>query len=94
MKIGYVRVSKQEQHEMLQIDALKEAGCEKWFLDKCYSPTYSGKALRSWLHSSRAFGKARSLIMGGICRENDWAAIKWGCSISATFLKAGTQTCA
>src|SRR6266487_5222994 len=34
MKIGYVRVSKQEQHEALQIDALKEAGCEKWFMDK------------------------------------------------------------
>jgi DNA invertase Pin-like site-specific DNA recombinase len=34
MKIGNVRVSKQEQHEALQIDALKEAGCEKWFLDK------------------------------------------------------------
>jgi DNA invertase Pin-like site-specific DNA recombinase len=34
MKIGYIRVSKQEQHEALQIDALKEAGCEKWFLDK------------------------------------------------------------
>jgi DNA invertase Pin-like site-specific DNA recombinase len=34
MKIGYVRISKQEQHEALQIDALKEAGCEKWFLDK------------------------------------------------------------
>jgi len=34
MKIGDVRVSKQEQHEALQIDALKEAGCEKWFLDK------------------------------------------------------------
>src|SRR2546428_13662516 len=34
MKIGYVRVSKQEQHEALQIDVLKEAGCEKWFLDK------------------------------------------------------------
>jgi DNA invertase Pin-like site-specific DNA recombinase len=32
MKIGYVRVSKQEQHEALQIDALKEAGSEKWFL--------------------------------------------------------------
>ncbi len=28
MKIGYVRVSKQEQHEALQIDTLKEAGCE------------------------------------------------------------------
>jgi len=34
MKIGYVRVSKQEQHETLQIDALKEAGCDKWFVDK------------------------------------------------------------
>jgi DNA invertase Pin-like site-specific DNA recombinase len=34
MKIGYVRVSKQEQHEALQIDALKGAGCKKWFLDK------------------------------------------------------------
>ncbi len=33
MKIGYVRVSKQEQHEELQIDALKEAGCQKWFVD-------------------------------------------------------------
>ena len=34
MKIGYVRVSKQEQNEALQIDALKAAGCEKWFVDK------------------------------------------------------------
>ncbi|MGH2479538.1 MAG: recombinase family protein, partial [Ktedonobacteraceae bacterium] len=34
MKIGYVRVSKQEQNEELQIDALKEAECKKWFIDK------------------------------------------------------------
>src|SRR5436305_6035039 len=34
MKIGYVRVSKQEQNEEMQIDELKEAGCEKWFVDK------------------------------------------------------------
>jgi DNA invertase Pin-like site-specific DNA recombinase len=34
MKVGYIRVSKQEQHEALQMDALREAGCEKWFLDK------------------------------------------------------------
>jgi DNA invertase Pin-like site-specific DNA recombinase len=34
MKIGYVRVSKQKQNEELQIDALKKAGCDKWFLDK------------------------------------------------------------
>jgi DNA invertase Pin-like site-specific DNA recombinase len=29
MKIDYVRSSKQERHEALQIDALKKAGCEK-----------------------------------------------------------------
>ena len=34
MKIGYIRVSKQEQHEALQRDALQEAGCEKCLSDK------------------------------------------------------------
>ncbi len=29
-KIGDVQVSKQEQHESLHIDALKDASCEKW----------------------------------------------------------------
>jgi DNA invertase Pin-like site-specific DNA recombinase len=33
-KIGYVRVSKHEQNKDLQIDALKEAGCEKIFTDE------------------------------------------------------------
>ena len=45
MKIGYVRVSKQEQHETLQIDALKEAGCENWFLDKTTGSKAERKAL-------------------------------------------------
>ncbi len=45
MKIGYVRVSKQEQHEALQIDALKEAGCEKWFVDKITGSKVERKAL-------------------------------------------------
>ena len=45
MKIGYVRVSKQEQHEALQIDALKEAGCEKWFLDKATGSKAERKGL-------------------------------------------------
>ncbi len=40
MKIGYVRVSKQEQNEELQIDALKEAGCDKWFVDKIPSSRF------------------------------------------------------
>ena len=51
MKIGYVRVSKQEQHEALQIDALQEAGCEKWFLDK----TTGSKAERKGLDEALAY---------------------------------------
>ncbi len=34
MKIGYVRVSKEEQNEQLQIDTLKKYGCEKLFQEK------------------------------------------------------------
>jgi len=51
MRIGYVRVSKQEQHEALQIDALKEAGCEKWFVDKMTG----SKAERKGLNEALAY---------------------------------------
>lgn len=34
MKIGYARVSKEEQNIDLQTDALKTAGCEKIFIDQ------------------------------------------------------------
>lgn len=34
MKIGYVRVSKEEQNQQLQIDALEKYGCEKIFQEK------------------------------------------------------------
>src|SRR5438067_461399 len=51
MKIGYVRVSKQEQNEELQIDALKAAGCDKWFVD-----TITGsKAERKGLSEALAY---------------------------------------
>lgn len=53
MKIGYVRVSTQEQHEALQIDALKEAECEKWYIDKMTGQSLSAKG-----------GKRRLLLLG------------------------------
>ncbi len=47
MKVGYIRVSKQEQNEALQRDALKEAGCEKYFSEKSPGRNLSGKDWRS-----------------------------------------------
>ncbi|GHO48465.1 recombinase family protein [Ktedonospora formicarum] len=49
MKIGYVRVSKQEQNEELQIDALKETGCQKWFTDKMTGSKAERKGLNEAL---------------------------------------------
>src|SRR5439155_22555336 len=49
MKIGYVRISKQEQNEALQIDALKVAGCEKWFVDKITGSKTERKGLNEAL---------------------------------------------
>ena len=45
MKIGYTRVSKQEQNEALQRDALKEVGCEKYFGDKITGSKFERKGL-------------------------------------------------
>jgi len=49
MKVGYIRVSKQEQNEALQRDALKEAGCEKYFSDKITGSKFERKGLEDLL---------------------------------------------
>lgn len=54
MKIGYIRVSKQEQNEALQRDALKDAGCEKDFSDKITGSKFERKGLEELLAFVRA----------------------------------------
>jgi DNA invertase Pin-like site-specific DNA recombinase len=49
MKVGYIRVSKHEQHEAFQMDALKEAGCEELFIDKSTRPASLQKVLEEAL---------------------------------------------
>ena len=49
MKIGYIRVSTQEQNKSLQMDALKEAGCEKFFTDKSTGAKFERKGLEETL---------------------------------------------
>src|SRR6266487_6592448 len=59
MKIGYVRVSKHEQNEALQIDALKGARCEKWFMDKVTGT----KAERKGLNEALAYARPGDTLL-------------------------------
>ncbi|HEU5382119.1 MAG TPA: recombinase family protein [Ktedonobacteraceae bacterium] len=49
MRVGYMRVSKPEQDEALQRDALQAAGCEKFFLDKITGVKFERKELEAAL---------------------------------------------
>src|SRR5215469_13874634 len=54
MKVGYIRVSKQEQNEELQRDALKEASCEKLFSDVMTGSKFERKGLEKLLAFARS----------------------------------------
>lgn len=54
MLIGYARVSTLEQNLDLQLDALKQAGCEKVFIDKATGANMDRPALNEALHFLRA----------------------------------------
>ena len=59
MLIGYARVSTEDQHLHLQVDALKEAGCEKLFTDEM-----SGmKSERPGLREALAFVRAGDTLV-------------------------------
>lgn len=49
MKIGYIRVSKHEQNEALQRDALKEVECEKYYHDRITGAKFERKGLEELL---------------------------------------------
>ncbi len=51
--------SKHEQNEDLQIDALKEAGCEKWYIDK----VTGSKAERKGLQEALAYARPGDTFM-------------------------------
>jgi DNA invertase Pin-like site-specific DNA recombinase len=52
-KLGYARVSTDEQDEALQLDALEAAGCHRIFTDKASGSTTSRPALDSLLEQIR-----------------------------------------
>lgn len=54
MKIGYARVSTQEQHPEMQIDALTQAGCEQVFQEKVSGTAEQRPEWESCLRSLRA----------------------------------------
>src|SRR5215469_16281641 len=54
MEIGYLRVSKHEQNEALQRDALQEAGCEKYFSDVMTGSKFERKGLEQLLAFMRS----------------------------------------
>ena len=67
MKIGYLRVSKHEQNEALQRDALKEAGCEKYFNDVVTGSNFERKGLEQLL----AFARSGDTVIV-------WKLDRWG----------------
>ena len=54
MRIGYARVSTQDQHPDLQIDALKAAGCEQVFHEKMTGKLAERPELEACLRTLRA----------------------------------------
>jgi DNA invertase Pin-like site-specific DNA recombinase len=53
MKLGYARVSTKDQHLTLQMDALKDAGCEKIFPEKMTGATKERPQLQKMLEQLR-----------------------------------------
>jgi len=64
MKIGYLRVSKHEQNEALQKDALQEAGREKYFSDIVTDSKFERDLIRERTNAGLAAARARGRVGG------------------------------
>src|SRR5437868_14194656 len=64
MKIGYLRVSKHEQNEALQKDALQEAGREKYFSDIVTGSKFERDLIRERTNAGLAAARARGRVGG------------------------------
>ncbi len=59
MKVGYTRISTQDQNQDMQLDALKNAGCEKFFSDKASG----AKSDRPGLNEALEFLRPRDCLV-------------------------------
>ena len=53
MRIGYARVSTEEQNEDAQLDALNAAYCEKLYIEKCSGKSKNRPQLERMIDSLR-----------------------------------------
>lgn len=53
MRIGYARVSTEEQNEDAQLDALNASGCEKLYVEKCSGKSKNRPELARMMDSLR-----------------------------------------
>jgi DNA invertase Pin-like site-specific DNA recombinase len=63
MKIGYARVSTEEQNLDLQIDALTEAGCDRIITDQAQSGSTSAESRAGFSEAIELLGESDQLVV-------------------------------
>lgn len=66
MLVGYTRMSTQEQNLALQLDALKNAGCDKVFVEKASGAQRDRPEIKSCLSLCESWRYSGSIEAGSI----------------------------